>query len=385
LGLPLDESSKPVAVEGLRPNAVLISHPHQDHYGQIESLDRAVPVYISELGKRLIDAARVFSRQPPLDNDFRFFEPWKPFQAGSFTVTAYLMDHSAPDAFAFLVEAGRERVLYSGDFRARGRKGILFEKFIQEPPPNIDLLFMEGTMLDCLNSDFPDEEAVEEEVVRVLQGQRNASFIICSSQNIDRLVTAFMACRRTGKTLVIDVYTAWVLEQMKLVSERIPNMFWDEVKVYVPNSQYQVVKENPDYFGDFRKAIFNTDIRIEAQGIESSPADYLQAIRLSGVNTVERYICDEPINIIYSQWLGYIEEGDQDRYGAEGLNQLRESPRVNFIYAHTSGHAVLEDLKRFAAAVSPKILVPIHTEYRNEFKNHFDNVLVLEDEQELVL
>lgn len=381
----MNANSKPVAVEQLKPDAVIISHPHQDHYGLIERLDQSIPVYLSELGSRLIDASRIFSRQPPLDNDLLFFYPWKTFEVGSFKVTPYLMDHSSPDAFAFLAEAGQTRVLYSGDFRAHGKKGVLFERYIQKPPPNIDLLLMEGTMLDRRSSDFPDERAVEEEIVRVLLDQHNTSFIICSSQNIDRLVSAFRACKRTGKTLIIDVYTAWILEQMKLVTERVPNMFWDEVKVYVPNSQYQVVKENPDYFGDFRRAIFNPDNRIEVQQIESSPADFLQVIRLPGVNAVERYISDEPINIIYSQWLGYMERGDEGRYGAKELSWLREGPRVNFVYAHTSGHAALEDLKRYAEAVNPKMLVPIHTECRNEFRNHFDNVLVLEDEQELVL
>ena len=94
---------------------------------------------------------------------------------------------------------------------------------------------------------------------------------------------------------------------------------------------------------------------------------------------------DEPVNIIYSQWLGYLEEEGRGMYGVEELNKLREDPHVNFIYAHTSGHAVLGDLKRFASALSPKMLIPIHTEYPGEYKEHFDNVIVLEDGQELAV
>lgn len=36
--------------------------------------------------------------------------------------TPYLMDHSAYDAYAFLIEADGEKIIYSGDFREHGRK-----------------------------------------------------------------------------------------------------------------------------------------------------------------------------------------------------------------------------------------------------------------------
>lgn len=384
MGTPLKEGSKPVDVSKLKPDAVLVSHPHQDHYGLVASMDRDIPVYISELGKNLIDAACIFSRRELLLNVFRFIEPWEPFEVGVFTVTPYLMDHSAPDAFGFLIEAGGKRLFYSGDFRAHGRKGVLFERFIQEPPVDIDVLLMEGTMLCRSNGGFPDESSVEEEIVRVIADQHNASFIVCASQNIDRIVSAFRACKRTGKTLVVDVYTEWVLERMKLVSDSVPNMYWDEVKVFVPNSQYQVVKGNMEFFGDLRNAIFEPDHRITAEELQSSAADYVQIIRLSGAKLINRYIGDEPVNIIYSDWPGYLEEGEE-RYGASELVLLRDDPLVNFVYAYTGGHAMLEDLKLFARTLSPKILVPVHTDYPDEFQNNFDHVLVLRDGQELTI
>ena len=119
-----------------------------------------------------------------------------------------LVDHSAVDAYAFLIEAEGKRIFYSGDFRAHGRKSILFEKLIDNPPKNIDVLFMEGTMIKRSNDQFPDETSVENKIYEVIKGQDNISFIISSSQNIDRIVSAYRACLRTRKTLVIDLYTA---------------------------------------------------------------------------------------------------------------------------------------------------------------------------------
>jgi len=72
LGSPLNDDSRPINIENLKPDAVLITHPHQDHYGLIEQLEASVPIYISELGRNLIDSARIFSRQPLLDRNFIF-------------------------------------------------------------------------------------------------------------------------------------------------------------------------------------------------------------------------------------------------------------------------------------------------------------------------
>jgi len=60
LGQPLSMKSRQIDVATLQPDAVIVSHPHQDHFGLIDELDPIVPVYISSLGKSLIDATRVF-------------------------------------------------------------------------------------------------------------------------------------------------------------------------------------------------------------------------------------------------------------------------------------------------------------------------------------
>lgn len=382
VGKPLKEGSQPVNVAAFDPDAILLSHTHQDHYGLIEGLDRTIPVYLSKLEKNLIDAACMFSKQELLGNQFRFFEPWRSFEIGPFRITPYLVDHSAPDAFGFLVEAGGGRLFYTGDFRAHGRKRKLYERLIREPFADLDVLVMEGTMLKRSDGGFPNELSVEEEIVRVIRDARNASFLVCSSQNVDRLVSAFNACRRTEKKLVIDIYTAWVLQQMELVSDSVPNMFWDEVKVIATDKQELVVDENPDFFGAFGDDVGKPEHGITHEVLDSSPADYLQAIRLPGARLVDWYLSKEPVNVIFSQWLGDLED-NSERIGARDMRRLRDDSRVNFVYAHTSGHAFLPDLKKLAASLKPKVLIPVHTDFPHEFETHFDNVRVLEDEQKL--
>ncbi len=63
IGQPLGKKSAHVDVAALKPDAVLISHPHQDHFGLIDQLDRSVPVYMGELSQSLISASRKFLGQ----------------------------------------------------------------------------------------------------------------------------------------------------------------------------------------------------------------------------------------------------------------------------------------------------------------------------------
>ena len=380
LGLPLSKVSKQLDLSSIKTDAIIISHPHQDHYGLIDAVDRTVPVYIGKLGKSLIDATRIFIGEELHKNNFQHFESWQPFTIGDFTITPYLVDHSAVDAYGFLIEAEGKRVFYSGDFRAHGRKSELFERIVKKPPKDIDILFMEGTMMQRDNDEFPTEDSVEVMIFETIRGQENISFLISSSQNIDRIVSAFRACKRAGKTLVIDFYTAWVLEQMKRVTPNVPAMEWDHVKIYADYSQDQALQHNSEFFGDFRKKAYQH--RIEKEELTANPAQYLYFSKMSKFKIMELYKGEKPVNVIYSQWLGYLKCSDDAYFGAQEIAAYQHDPQVNFVYAHTSGHATLEDLKRFAGALKPKRLIPIHTEYGVMFKEHFENVVNVEDREE---
>ncbi|MGD0236764.1 MAG: MBL fold metallo-hydrolase [Syntrophorhabdales bacterium] len=377
LGLPLSEASRELDVASFKPDAVLISHPHQDHFGLIDALDPSVPVYVGELGKRLIDAPRMLLGRTPYTNQFRYFKNRHPFSVGDFTVTPFLVDHSAVDAYGFLIEAEGKKVFYSGDFRAHGRKAVLFDTIVKKPPKDIDLLFMEGTMLERSNDDFPTEAAVEQKIYETIKGQGNITFLIASSQNIDRIVSAYRACKRAHKTLVIDIYTAWVLEQLKLVSGHVPAMEWDLVKVYASYRQDKKLTEHPDVFKDFRKRLYK--YRVRKEELQANPHDYLFLGKMSHFKMIDLYKTVKPVSVIYSQWLGYLSYSDADYYGAEAIAAYRNDPQVNFVYAHTSGHATVKDLQRFAAAIKPRMLVPIHTEHANVYSQRFKDVVQLRD------
>ncbi|MGD9551450.1 MAG: MBL fold metallo-hydrolase [Burkholderiaceae bacterium] len=142
IGLPLDgefgdSALMPAITEGVA--AVVVSHPHVDHYGLLHHLPAGTPVCIGAAARRIIEAAAPFTGQPLPSLAGFDLQHRTPIQIGPFQITPYLVDHSAYDAYGLLVEAGGKRLFYSGDFRGHGRKGRLFEAFLQQPPSNIDV------------------------------------------------------------------------------------------------------------------------------------------------------------------------------------------------------------------------------------------------------
>lgn len=377
LGMPINSSKINIDLDAVKPDALIISHPHQDHYGLIDFLPPDIPVYIGALGKNLIDAARIFIGTLLPANSFHYFSNQQKFIVGDIQITPFLVDHSAVDSYAFLIEAEDKRIFYSGDFRAHGRKSILFNKIVMDPPGEIDLLFMEGTMIHRHNNDFKSESDVEKRIYEAINHQANISFLLTSSQNIDRIVSAYRACKRAKKTLIIDIYTAWVLELLKTVSDRVPNLGWESLKIYTPYHQDSKLAENPEFFGDFRKRVYKCRIKMEA--VKANPSDFLFLGKMSHHRIIDQFRGSKPTGIIYSQWLGYLSCLNDKYYGAEQISALRNEPDVNFVYAHTSGHATVDDLLLFSKALNPRILVPIHTEFGDEFSTLFDSVVRIND------
>jgi ribonuclease J len=377
-GLPLNPDSPRVDLSHLSVDAVLISHPHQDHFGLMGTLPPGTPVYIGRLARCLINAPQLFIGKDRYDLDFHDFKAWQPFTIGDFTITPYLVDHSATDAYAFLIEAEGKRLFYGADFRSHGRKGKLFDNLIARPIRDIDLLFLEGTMLHRSNDLFPDETAVENTIFETIRQQKNISFLLASSQNIDRIVSAYRACKRAGKLLVIDIYTAWVLEQLRQITENVPAMDWPEVRVFASHSQDERLKANPEYFGDFRNRLYRH--RVKREELHATPEAFLYFGKMSSFRLIDEFKSDAGfVNVIYSQWLGYLDGTHPEYFGSDEIADFRSDPAINFVYAHTSGHAPVEDLQKMVAALNPKIIVPIHTVHGGEFSQLFANVVTHND------
>ena len=113
--------------------------------------------------------------------------------------------------------------------------------------------------------------------------------------------------------------------------------------------------------------------------LKKNPSKYLLKITPWVIEPLLNKVGLNSANIIYSQWLGYTKEEFSDMKTVELFKKLENN--YNWQYAHTSGHADLQSLKTFAKSLEAKKLVPIHTEHKEEFLEHFENVVILEDNE----
>jgi ribonuclease J len=314
----------------------------------------------------LINATKIFLDKPLLNQTIVTIEPRVPVPiAGTFTVTPYLVDHSSPEAFAFLVEADGKRIFYSGDFRATGNKKICYKKLIERPPRNIDVLFLEGTMVERDNSKYPDEETVKNAICAIVKKQENVTFVASSAQNIDRFVSVVKACIIAEKQVVVDVYNAWVLEMVHKKSPNLPTTAWEQVLVFKhPN---QMEKMQSVEFDDFRSRIEPKSV---GNKVFENPKGFVYFLRCPSTKLVNALKSRRKINLIYSQWEGYLRP-EHKTYFTDIINNLKKDPDICFSAIHTSGHATLHELKELATAIHPQLIVPIHTDNPDKFQQEF--------------
>lgn len=365
-------------IEGLYHNerkgvdAILISHSHMDHYGLLKYVNPEIPIYMSEGAKELVEISNIFTPNKTGDLSINIFPKAGKTKIGNFEITARLVDHSAFDARAFLIEAEGKRIFYSGDFRGHGRKRLLFQRIISNPPEKIDCLLMEGSMLGRAKQAYTDEEAVQKGIEDVLCNKSNIAFLFASSQNIDRIISAYKACRRTNSILVIDIYTAYILHRLSKITKHLPQFDWQNIRV-------KFFKYHADKLAGagYKKLLYIFNKRkIEMPEIDAKKKNILMLLRdnsffpkvIAHIHEIQGAI------IIYSMWEGYLTDEYKNRCKDIGI-EIKQ--------IHTSGHATVEDMKAFAGALKARMLIPIHTFHANKYKELFSNVKLLEDKEML--
>jgi ribonuclease J len=380
LGLPLysalgDHDPMP-PINGLPDGAsdllgVILTHAHPDHYGLIPQVGDAVQIFCGDATARILSAAAFFTPAGMALTPADVLVDQRALHIGPFKVTPLLVDHSAYDALALLVEAGGRRLFYTGDIRGHGRKSRLFEALVAKPPPAIDVLLMEGTRIDerdARSRGLASEAAVEAEVLKTIGTAPGVVLALFSPQNIDRLVSIYRATRRSGRTLVLDLYGASVAAATG--NSSIPQASWDGVRVYVPQAQRIRVKES----GEFTRVQEIAASRIYGEELAANPERYVLLFRESMARELGRANCLDGAVAVWSMWVGYL-----SRPAGLRLREFLAARGVPLVIHHASGHATSADLLRLAAAVKARRVVPIHTPAPQGFLSLVENAEIRKD------
>lgn len=331
-------------------DAVFISHYHGDHLGLCDQVLPGIPIYIGKGAAAVTNAARRYLNKPEY-TFAAYYEAGKSITIGDLCITPYLCDHSAYDAYMFHIACGDKTLIYSGDFRANGRKSF---SHLLRRLPHADALIIEGTTLSRTSVQPKTEEDLEQAAAELISKTNAPVFVLQAATNIDRLVTAFKAARRSKRVLIQDLYMA---EVVSAAGENIPNpVGFSGIRVFSTGGRYELLD------GKYHNA------KIGKEGIARQ--NFVMCVRPSMKGYLEALSSKISFDggvLFYSMWGGY-----KEKEGIAQFLQFMQDKGVQIVDLHTSGHADDETIQALLDDVKPRYVIPVHTENAGWFDGRGD-------------
>ena len=331
-------------------DGVLISHYHSDHVGLATRILPDIPIYMGEKSYEIHKVSNEYMEKEYLKEP-KTFKAEEEFFIGDIKITPYLCDHSAFDAYMFLLDYEGKKILYTGDFRSNGRKS--FEPLLRKLP-KVDVLITEGTNLsnDKIGKINLTEKELEKKGIEILEGNDRPVFVLMAATNIDRLVTFYKIANTTKRLFLLDTYAGQITAT---IGGNIPNpRTFSNVKIFQTSSSKHEILENYKKNKILRDKIANSS--------------FLMCVRASMKKYLEKYpeeFSFEGCTMFYSMWEGYKKQENMKEF-----LKFMEEKGVKTISLHTSGHADEKDFDRLIKKIEPEIIIPVHTENSEWFKRY---------------
>ena len=422
--------------------AVLLSHAHMDHCGNIGMLRKDIPIVASPesivIMKGMQDAGissletdtAYFSPRQPADDlglylgsvagmsyqgkDFCCTEPpsealasllsRKPGQDGKrakklepgkcccyddvalpFEISAHPVDHSIFGATAYILR-GETTIAYTGDFRLHGKNEHATREFVSKAK-EASVLITEGTRAGPPENERTTEQSVCETCRESVESTSGLVIADFSPRNFERLESFQEIARKTGRELVAMAKDIYMLHNLQCISGSCTTEGLSIYSEIMDKSrrkwEQEVVQTN---YGDRY---------VSHEAIREDPGNYILCFSFFDM----KHLLDikpEGGTYIYSACEAFNEEMEIDfkrlwhwlrRFDLNSCSfslDEKEVPRFDKRY-HASGHASGEDIKWAIEQIDPDYIVPIHTEVRNWFAQRFENVILAEESKQYEL
>lgn len=303
-------------------------------------------------------------------------------------ITPFTVDHSALDAYMFLIEVDGKRILFTGDFREHGianeREQLwrTLEKYVGE---HIDILITEGTMLSRIeeaDTNIVQTEAELGSKAAEYFQKKKYSFVMVSSTNLDSIME-FYQNTPDDRMFICDQYQARVIltamenkgkEFEQYRSKREVTGFYK--KFYIVGNVNKFIYRDLQKRGEalksqglpqaYFKHIDENEIGESGFVMLVRPNRFYERNGLSQFERLFRHYRENyegQVNLIYSMWKGYL-EGDKEDKDITGFIDGFACTSL-----HTSGHAYVETIQKLLKKTDPDIIIPMHTEKADEFRD----------------
>jgi len=379
-------------------DAVLLSHAHMDHCSYIHYLRQDIPIYCTQASRDIMQSiddtgstgktelvwfkdsfktyrntrggiSRLTGEKTEKLRSYQIIDRSK-FKINDLEIEALPVSHSLEGANAYIIHSEKGPIIYTGDLRFHGYKGGLTKEFVKYASSLEPIaMICEGTRIDDLTS--RSELEVKEEIRREVEPTKGLVIANFPVRDTDRMKTFLEVAKETGRSLVINLKQAYLLELFESGIEA-PKVDDENIRIYAPRKSWGLIgNENfpkklqyEDYDCWEREFLDHKNL-VTAKEIRSDQSSYI-------------FRCDffelkELIDILPQEGSRYIRsvcepfdlemEINQEKVN----NWLRHFNLYPYIQTHASGHLNQEDLKGIIQEISPKKMYPVHTANPEKF------------------
>ena len=364
-------------------SALFITHYHGDHIGAICDTFFDLPIYVGKTALELykcletrlsyIPDKTIAEKHKNILDRIKAIIPFEPLQkikVGGITVTPLFIDHSAFDAYMFIVEADGKRILHTGDFRGHGFKSKALVPMLQKYCTGIDYIVSEGSNILRPDATFQSEQELQKDFE--IQFQENKyNFVFVSSTNIDRIFALYHAAKKAKRCFVCDNYQTNLLKIVSDIHKQFTTFYNInfEQKANPAGRYFELKRHNGkpfEFTGNLKPFLDKNGFCMLIRANDSFKP------------LLTEYSKYPETKINYSMWTGYLDRKNP-AFNPEISDFFKP---FSFIYKHTSGHADIKTLNTLFETVSPKSgIIPIHTEAPEKFKEFFpeEKIITLKD------
>lgn len=386
-GMPLEgEGHVPFTIPKKRFHRYqfMLSHSHKDHCGFVNSIPEfQLPIKekIRVLAtKRTIRAMELQNPKVQL-REMETLGPGMVWGWRGFWYAFVYADHSAPDACSLIIGTKRNVILYTGDFRLHGRQS---DDYIERIQGALNHRYFAGKPLTVITEATnagkecgPSEQEVEDELAKEFE-KPGLVMVKMANQNLQRIESIYNACKRSGRIMVSEPYTAYcALELGKQEKDLLGEPAGKPFEVRPDGKVWKVFNIQSDWTSRLAESgvlnQFGGRIKISKEQFDSNKdrivavANYPMQDFLEKRNLVDR--------VVWSMWQGY-----------DDYEKICSKYEVKCI--HASGHVYEGDLVQFIKELSPKRTILMHGEDPMRVAGligEYTRPMVLSDGQEIKL
>jgi len=344
--------------------AILLSHMHSDHAWHVRYADRRIPVHLSAAADVIRDAWEATGASVDFgEHKYHTFRTGSKIRIGGIEVEPIHVDHSVPGAYGFLVHTSDGCVVYTGDLRVHGPRSDMTREFVWRAADEHPIaLICEGTRVsDKDPREDLSEKGVEDRAKKLLLTHRKLAVVSFYPKDVDRMRTFRDVAQSTGRKFVVSAKVAHLLEALKSDKRiKVPDPLRDpNMLVYVRTGMSRPFQFEAHYID----LLGSNDHVVDAAYVSKHQdrlifhTDFVQLGELIDVKP-------KPGSLFIRSMSEPFEEDDVTD---EILKRWLSSFHMDLHQAHASGHANMQEIFSMVKTISPKVVIPIHTQHQELF------------------